>query len=510
MLFRALLILLALIIQAIAQNTLNFVTSKNVGELNPHLYSPNEMFAQDMLYEGLFKYDENGTISPLLATNYRIENDGKRYIFTLRDDVYFTDGVKFDAIAVKANFDAIIENRKRHSWLELANIIQSVEILDDKTIALNILKPYEPTPKELSLIRPFRFISPNSLINGSSKDGIKAPVGTGKFKLESSVAGVSDTFIKNEKYWGEAAKIDKIVSKVIPYPSTKILALKTKQADLIYSSEQIPLDAIESLKSEFNVEISAPINTLVIAINSNKFPTNSLSVRKALNMAVDKDALVKSVFFNTQKKADFLFSTTLKNCDVDLKPYEFNTKMANEILEQDGYKMTKDGIREKNGQKLEMNLVYIGTDAIKKSIGEILQNDFKKIGVKLSLKADESSIFYKKQQSGDFHLIFNETWGVPYDPEIFLGSMRTISHADYQAQLGLKQKAELDANITKILDGSQDSAKLIKSALKTLHNEAIYIPISFETNIAISSKNLDGVNAKAISNHVPFDKMFKR
>lgn len=491
-----------------AQSVLNFVSSKNVGELNPHLYSPNEMFAQNMLYEGLFTYDENGVITPHLAKKFKIENNGKRYIFTLRDDVYFSDGAKFDAKAAKLNFDAILENRQRHGWLELANIIENVEILDNKTIALNISKPYEPTTKELSLIRPFRFVSPNSLIDGSSKNGIKAPVGTGKFKLESTIVGVSDTFIKNEKYWGDSAKIDKIINKVIPYPSTKILAIKSGEADLIYSSDQIPLDAINEIKKDFDVQISAPVNTLVIALNSNKFPTNDLSVRKALNMAVDKDTIIKSVLFNTQKKADFLFSTKLPNCDIGLVPYEFNIQKANEILQKDGWELGKDGIRNKNGKKLEMEITYIGTNAILKSISEILQSEFKKIGVSLSLKADESSIFYKKQRSGEFNLIFNETWGAPYDPEIFLGSMRTISHADYQAQLGLKQKAVIDENITKILDGSGDKAALVKNVLKTLHDEAIYLPISFKTNIAISSKRLKGVKARATSNQIPFDEIF--
>lgn len=492
------------------ESSLNFVMSNNVGPLNPHLYSPNEMFAQDMVYEGLTKYDENGIVSMQLAKNVDIKNDGKKYIFILRDDVSFSDGEKFDAEAVKANFDAIMANKDRHKWLELSNVIENVKVISKYEIEINLKHAYEPTLRELSLIRPFRFISPKSLINGGSKDGITKPAGTGAFVLESSQLGVSDTFVPNKNYWGEKPKYDKIIGKVIPNPSTKILALKTGEADLIYVSEQIPLDVLDELKKSFNVSFSNPIKTLAIAINSNKFPSNDLSVRKAINLAVDKDIIVKSVFFGTQTKADFLFDTKLPFCDTGAKAYEFDPKKANEILAMDGWVMKDDGFRYKNDKMLNLELVYIGSNAAFKSIAEILQAQLKNVGIKLDLKADESSIFYKKQRTGDFHLVFNSTWGVPYEPEMFLASMRSPSHADYQAQVGIKQKPMIDENISKILVtfDTKEKDTLIKSILTTLHEEAIYLPISHQTNIAISSKKIGGVKAKGMPNVIPFGDMY--
>ncbi|MFC3847072.1 nickel ABC transporter substrate-binding protein [Helicobacter baculiformis] len=493
-------------------SALNFATSKNVGPLNPHLYSPNEMFAQNMLYESLTKYDEKGNVQPHLAKSWHIENNGKRYIFKLRNDVYFSDGSKFDAQAAKANFDAVLSNIDRHKWLELANILVSCEVIDPYTIALNLKNAYEPTLKELSLIRPFRFVSPRALINGQSKDGIKEAVGTGPFKLESSKLGVSDTFVKNEHYWGQKAHYDKIVGKVIPNPNTKIVALKTGEIDLIYLSEQIPLDTLHDLKKTFNVSLSEPTNTLVIALNSNKFPTSDLSVRKALNMALNKDLITKSVFFDTQKPAYFLFSKNLPHCNIDAKAFPFDLKAANALLQKDGWILHKDGYRYKNGKKLSLDFVYEGSNAIFKSIAEIAQATFKKLGAQLQLKASESSMFYKKQKSGDFHLVFNRTWGIPYDPEMFLASMRVPSHADYQAQSGLALKNVIDSKISKMLTtfNPQEKDALIKSVLTTLHKEAVYIPISYETNIAISNKKVGGVRALNLPNIIPFEQMYPK
>ncbi|MDL0089968.1 nickel ABC transporter substrate-binding protein [Campylobacter gastrosuis] len=507
---RKFLFLFGILCSFMSADTLKFVMSKNVGELNPHLYSPNEMFAQNLVYEALFKYDENGEISPNLAKSYKVSNDGKRYIFTLRDDVFFSDGEKFNASTAKANFDAILANKDRHAWLTLANIITNTQILSEYELALDLKTPYEPTIKELSLIRPFRFISPKSFINGGTKEGIKSPVGTGAYMLVKSELGVSDTFKINPKFWGQKPKIDTLIGKVIPDSNTKIIALKTGEIDLIYLSEQIPLDVLNELKKRFNISISKPKDTLVLALNSNKFPTNDKSVRLALNMLVNKDLLISSVFFDTQKRADFLFSKDLPNCDINATPYEFNTLKAKEILDADGWVLGKDGVRYKNGKPLVVKLSYIGNNAAFKSISQIIQAQADKIGIKIELNADESSIFYKRHISGDFNMIFNSTWGIPYDPEMFLASFKTPSHADFMAQSGLKNKGEIDANITKMLTTFDEKQReiLIKNVLKTLHDEAIYLPISFETNIAISSPKLGGVSSKNLAEIIPFEDMY--
>lgn len=506
---KILLVIFCLVAFANSKEVLNFTTTTNVGPLNPHLYSPNEMFAQDMVYEGLVKYAEDGSVKPWLAKSWNISEDGKLYTFHLRDDVVFSNGEKFDAKAVKANFDAVLNNRKRHQWLELANVIVSCDIIDDYTISLKLKNKYEPTLRELSLVRPFRFIAPSAMIDGETKNGIKAPIGTGVWKLADTKLGISDTFEKNELYYDKKPFFDLIEAKVIPDKSAKVIALKTGEIDLIYGSGQITLDSFNELKSGYDTAVSAPIFSLVLALNSNKFPTNDLSVRKALNIATNKNLIIEKIYYSTQKKADFLFNPNAPMAKIDAKPYEFDIKKANEILENDGWKLHKDGIRYKDGKALNMEFVYIGSDATHKAIAEILQSEFRQIGANLDLKASESTIFYKIQQSGEFNLIFNSTWGAPYGVQGFLASMRTPSHADYQAQLGLKDKAEIDEAITKMsqtLD-KDESLKLIKYVLTRLHDEAVYLPITYETNRAVYNKKLKDVEMSVVKYHIPFDKM---
>ena len=273
---------------SVAKDTLNFAVSKNVGPLNPHLYSPNEMFAQNMVYEGLVDYSESGVI-PKLALSWEISKDGTSYIFHLRKDAVFSNGEKFNASAVKSNFDAIMDNKKRHSWLELTNIIKSYEVKDEYTFVLNIDHPYEPTLRELALVRPFRFIAPTAMINGGTKDGIKEAIGTGAYILQDSKLGV----------------YDEILAKVIPDPNTKVIALKTGEVDLIYGNGQITLDSFNELKKDYPTIISKPMLTTTLALNSSKFPTSDLSVRTALNMILDKDMINENFFIKLKKRLIF-------------------------------------------------------------------------------------------------------------------------------------------------------------------------------------------------------------
>lgn len=501
---RFMLIFLSIFSLNYAKETLNFAVSKNVGPLNPHLYSPNEMFAQNMVYEGLVDYDKSGVI-PKLATSWEIVDNGMTYVFHLRKDAVFSNGEKFDANAVKSNFDAIMNNQKRHSWLELSNIIKGYEVKDDFTFVLHIKHAYEPTLRELALVRPFRFIAPSAMIDGNTKDGIKQAIGTGAYILTDSKLGVYDKFVANKKHYEFKPKYDEIIAKVIPDPNTKVIALKTGEVDLIYGNGQITLDSFNDLKKDYPTIISEPLLTMNLALNSAKFPTSYLSVRKALNMILDKDEINKKVFYNTQKKADFLFNPNSNGANLDVKAYEFDVKKANEILEKDGW-ILKENLRYKNDKPLNLELVYIGSDAAQKAIAEIFQANAKKIGANVELVAQESTIFYKRQKNGTFDLIFNNTWGAPYDPVAFLASMRAPSHADFAAQSGLKNKPQIDEKITEILSTLDENAKnlLVKEVLTILHNEAVYVPISYMTDQIVYRKNVKGVSSDIVKYNIKF------
>ena len=139
----ALLACASFIVHAAAPDEITTAWPVNVGPLNPHLYTPNQMFAQSMVYEPLVKYQADGSVIPWLAKSWTHSEDGKTWTFTLRDDVKFSNGEPFDAEAAAENFRAVLDNRQRHAWLELAN-----QIVDVKALSKTYLPWYKTQVKE--------------------------------------------------------------------------------------------------------------------------------------------------------------------------------------------------------------------------------------------------------------------------------------------------------------------------------------------------------------------------
>lgn len=489
---------------------LTFVNYRDIRDLNPHLYA-GEMYAQEMLYETLVNITEKG-YEPSLAESWTISEDGKTYTFNIRKGVTFSDGTVCDAKAIKANFDAIIENKSRHTWLEMMQLLESVDLVDDYTIQIKMSNPYYPMLTELGVTRPFAMISPNSMKDGSTKDGVKSYVGTGAYILKDFVTDEYAVFEANENYWGKVPEIKKIIVKVIPDNQTRILALEKGEIDLIFGKNMIDADAINKYKNseKFNIALSEPTSTRQIVLNTSTGILRDKSVRHALQYATNKQAISDGVFYGLEKPADTLFSKTIPYSNIDLKPYEFSMEKAAETLDQAGWSKNDRGIREKDGQKLQLSLLYNSDSVTEKIISEYLQSEYKKIGVEISIIGEEEQSYRDKMKTGNFDMVFNICWGTPYDPQSSLAAMRQPVYGDYAAQLGLEDKKEIDEAITKILVSTDEKERqdLYTFVLTRLHEDAVYIPLTYECNKAIYNSNLKGVKFTQTQYEVPFADMY--
>ncbi|WP_028579633.1 nickel ABC transporter substrate-binding protein [Desulfogranum japonicum] len=502
-------------------DTLVYSWGANVGELNPHMYSPNQMFAQAMVYEPLVKYGEGNLVMPWLAKAWTISEDGKVYTFTLREDVIFTDGTPCNAEAVKKNFEAVLLNRARHKWLELVAQIDKVEALDEFTFRLTLKHAYYPTLQELCLIRPLRFMSPAAMPeDGNTAKGIIQPVGTGPWKLMETRKGEYDLFERNDRYWGQKPAFSKLLVKVISDPVARAIAMETDEIDLIHGtaghgSGQISFDAFERFTKmpDYVTKISPPLASRIIAINSNRGPTAELPVRLAIEHAVNKAALVKAIFYGVEEKADTLYPADTPYCDLGLTPFTYDPALAEKLLAEAGWKQDAPGeIRTKNGKELVIDFCFVGNDAQQKAVAEAIQGDLWKVGIRIHMIGEEPDSNINRQKTGEFGMVFNETWGAPYDPHSFCSSMRAPSHADYQAQLGLPMKEKIDAKISEVLLSTDEGQRreLYRYILTTLHEQAVYLPLTYIRGVIVHKKDLKGVKYGQLKAEIPFELIEKK
>lgn len=492
------------------RDELIFVNYRDIRDLNPHLYA-GEMYAQSILYDTLVSITADG-YEGCLAESWDISEDGRTYTFHIRPNVLFSDGEKCDANAILANFNAILENRERHTWLEMMNLLVGVSAPDENTFVIEMSEPYYPMLTELGCIRPFAMISPSCMINGSTKDGVNGHIGTGPYVLTDFVTDEYAVFERNENYWGKAPAIRKITVKVIPDNQTRIMALESGEIDLIFGKNMIDADAISQYldSDRFTVGLSDPTSTRHIVMNTTREILGDPAVRKALQHATDRQTISDGIFYGLEQPADTLYATTVPYCNVGLKPYEYSTETAAQILDEAGWVLGGDKMRAKDGRQLALDLLYNSDSVTEKTIAEYLQSEYLKLGISMTIHGEEEQSYRDNMKAGNFDMVFNICWGMPYDPQSSLAAMRAPVYGDYAAQQGLEDKAEIDEAITKILTSTDETERqeLYKSVLTNLHEDAMYLPLTYECNKALYTSALHGVHFGTDQYDVPFADMY--
>ena len=493
-----------------AREELVFVNYRDIRDLNPHLYA-GEMYAQSMIYDTLVSITDDG-YTGCLAESWDISDDGCTYTFHIRPNVLFSDGEKCDANAILANFNAILENRERHTWLEMMNLLVGVSAPDENTFVIEMSEPYYPMLTELGCIRPFAVISPKCMKDGSTKDGVNGYIGTGPYVLTDFVTDEYAVFERNENYWGEAPAIQKITVKVIPDNQTRIMALESGEIDLIFGKNMIDADAISQyLNSEkFTVGLSDPTSTRHIVMNTTHEILSDPAVRKALQHATNRQEISDGIFYGLEQPADTLYASTVPYCDVELEPYAYSMETAAQILDDAGWVLGDDNMRAKDGKQLTLDLLYNSDSVTEKTIAEYLQSEYLKLGISMTIHGEEEQSYRDNMKAGNFDMVFNICWGMPYDPQSSLAAMRAPVYGDFAAQQGLGDKAEIDDAITKILTSTDETERkeLYKYVLTHLHEDAMYLPLTYECNKALYTSDLQGVHFGTDQYDIPFADMY--
>lgn len=496
----------------VVKDEIVYANFRDIRDLNPHNYA-GELYAQNILYEGLVKINPKGEIVPSLAESWEISEDGKEYTFHLRKGVVFSDGEKFDANAVKANFDAIMDNKDRHGWLESVRLFNKFEVVDENTFKIYLNEPYFPMMIELGVIRPFRFVSPKAFKNGTTKDGVNEYIGTGPYVLKQNTVDQEAIFEVNEKYWGEKPKVKTIRVKVIPDGQTRALALEKGEIDLLFGKNMIDAETMEkfSTMKSFETKMSEPLSTRMMIVNTTKGALQDKNVRKAIQHVLDKKAISESIFGGSELPADYLLAKTVKYADVDTVVYDYSLEEAGKLLDEAGWKLDANGKRMKDGKPLTIKLNYNNSSVSEKAISEYFQQQLAKIGVDLVINGEEEQSYRDDMKAGNFEISFNISWGTPYDPQSFFGGMRMPAvYGDYAAQEGLADKETIRNDIYEglITTSEEKRQELFADVLKKLADEAVYIPLTYERNRAIYKSELKGVDFEISAYEVPFYNMY--
>ena len=315
--------------------TFRYVFVQNPSTMDPHR-SGNawDMIFFWLAYDQLIWKNEAGELEPMLATEWEFVDDGTALEMSLRDDVTFIDGEPFNAEAVKANLERAIELPESAIKGSLARI-ESVEAVEEFKVRINLNGPGGNLPSVLSE-RAGSMISPAAFDN---PDLDQNPVGSGMAKPTEYVPGQVSRWERNEDYWDpEAAKAKTYEVYVQTASPTRVNMLSTGQGELTYL---MPQDQEAAEAAGLNVAPSLSTTEFRWTFNSGREPFDDPLVRHAVELAVDRQAIIDGVFFGAGHPiAQHLppdHWAYNPDVTIDNPDYGYDPERAKELLAEAGY-----------------------------------------------------------------------------------------------------------------------------------------------------------------------------
>jgi nickel transport system substrate-binding protein len=483
--------------------TLRVAIAKPAGNLDPQKHYAIWAI-QDLMFEPLVKYGKGGKIEPCLATDWKLEDGGKVLQLTLRQDVVFQDGEKFDAAAAKWNLDRWMGN-KQFGWMNCSRLFVRVDVVDDNHIAIHFKEAPLSLLQELSYTRPPRFLSPKSV---GADGAYVAPVGTGPWR-QISADDTQSVFERFDGYWGEKPAFKRLEAKVLPDSRSRVSALRAGEIDLIGGAWVAPLTPTEAAtlaKDGFEVAVDPGNVTLVLGFNPDRVDAiKDPLVRKAISLAVDRAAISKALYRGYARPAGNLFSAAVplsgKQYDAPVR----DVAAASALLEKAGW--TGSPVRQKDGKPLAMEIV-VSEEAVAgaRVIAEVMQSELREVGIDLTIRSVDHASKHTDMLERKYDLGFFQTYGAPFEPfGTIVGLFLSTFNNDVEGKL-VTDPVNVDPLINAAASASSES---VEGALQKFYdylrdNDAL-APLVYVPNIWAHSKRVTGFKNPSTEYDMPYE-----
>ena len=333
-----------------AGGTLIVATTNDTPDLDIQKYlSSSQHNALLPLFNGLFEKDWTADedfppIVPGLATEWSVSEDGKIYTFKLREGVKFHDGTPFNAEAANFNFQRM--TNKDHPYydpqvgstaLGVLKGLKGSKVVDEYTLEIELSEPNTGFVEAIASLPNYYIMSP-AAFEKYGKDAIgQHAVGTGPFKLVEWVRGQRTVMARNDDYWGKKPTVEEMVYRPILEPAARAAALKAGEVQIAWD---LPVDQVESFKADpnFSVYLRGIPATKVIECWQASGPFSDIKVRKAVNMAIDRQTLADVILKGTAVPATQLYGIGSASYDKTLPVFEkYDPEAAKTLLAETKY-----------------------------------------------------------------------------------------------------------------------------------------------------------------------------
>jgi len=357
----------------VSGGTLTIALGTDALTMDPHNYrATTDVLVDAMIYDTLVRFDDHLRIRPSLALSW-LELSATSWRFDLRPGIKFTDGTPLDGHAVKLSLERAAVAPRGSGFL---GIIDHVDVVTDSQVVVHLKRPFAPFLQALAT--PIASIVSPTLLQPNAPDINTHADGTGPFMLDSWIPNQQLRLVRNPGYWGPRPYLDAVVFKPIPDDSTRFLALKGGQADVISNP---PTNLVQQIRADprLTLQVSPSTRDVRVAFTVTNPPFDNVKVRQALAMAINRDPIVKFVLNGLGREANCGLvppevMTTSPCADL---PYD--VAKAKQLLAEAGYP---------NGLSVEFWTPegrYLGD----RQIAEAVQQQLQQINVRVQVKVWE-------------------------------------------------------------------------------------------------------------------------
>ncbi|UKS29393.1 ABC transporter substrate-binding protein [Paenibacillus sp. HWE-109] len=427
--------------------------------------------------EALFKVNSSGKVEPSLAENSK-EVDALTWEIKLRSNAHFWSGKAIDAAAVIASLE-----RSKAKDLQALPFLADLTFtrLDDYTIQVKTTSPHVPVPLNLSY---YQTVIHNTEAKQAAVDTMDL---SGMYKIVEFIPKQKMVAVLNENYWGKKPTIKRVVYEEITDGQTRVLSVLSGKSQLALN---IPVTSLAQFKDNKDVRISAApaANTQTIYLNVSKPQLADSRVRQALSWALDRKELVvlgaegQSIPVTTWLSSNPEFAEARNAVYPKSDPAK-----ANQLLDEAGWMKGADGIRMKDGNPLSIRLMTWGGD---KALGEALQNQWTKLGVKADVQHGDYSLIQAARDKGDWDASI-EAWST-------FGNTHTLLSGQFspkgKGNYGVYNDAQTNALLDQLKAAGDDAARHVIAVQinERVAQQAPIIALFPRPQLTAVSKNLTG------------------
>jgi peptide/nickel transport system substrate-binding protein len=380
-----------------------FATTQEPVQFNPLLYANGgtDTIVEALVFDALWDVDDKGKFIPNLAAelptreNGGISEDGKTWKINLKRDVKWSDGQPFTAKDVEFTYQTIVNPNVAARSRSGFDLIDSLKVVDDHTVQIVLKRAYVPFywAWQSMHIVPHHLLSGEADINTSAFNA--NPIGTGAYLFKSRTAGSHMVYEANPNYHRGAPKIPQFIHKFVPDQLVAYGQSKTGEIDF-FGLMGIPFDRWDDAKAlpDRNFFLNPQPYVQFIYFNTEKPQFKDPKVRKALYIACEMQKSIDDINFGSTPRTLSYLHTEHWAYNKDLKEETANPTLAAKMLDEAGWLIGSDGIREKDGVKLKFTCSTTAGVPSRQAAQALFQQNWKQIGVDMEIKNMPGSVVW--------------------------------------------------------------------------------------------------------------------